>query len=71
MGSGQMAKEGLTNPPNKYNISAMAQLNCRKCGHAWWPRGPREPVVCPRCKSYEWKKEAKKDEVIPSERQRD
>lgn len=29
---------------------------CVKCGHQWISGLDREPKVCPRCKSYKWKK---------------
>lgn len=30
------------------------RLCCKRCGHEWFPRTDREPVVCPKCKSYKW-----------------
>ena len=38
------------------------KLECKKCGHEWEQR-KRNPVSCPRCKSYTWKvnKEEKKN----------
>jgi len=24
------------------------------CGHMWTPRFPRLPLVCPKCKRYNW-----------------
>ena len=30
------------------------QLHCQRCGHDWFPL-VEEPVVCPRCKSYNWR----------------
>ncbi len=34
---------------------------CKRCKHVWAKKIAREPVVCPRCKSYQWdmKKEKK------------
>jgi len=26
------------------------------CGHEWTPRFPRLPLVCPKCKRYDWNK---------------
>lgn len=28
---------------------------CQKCGHKWSPRA-KNPVQCPRCKTYKWEK---------------
>jgi predicted Zn-ribbon and HTH transcriptional regulator len=28
---------------------------CNKCGHKWDAR-KKNPVVCPRCKRYDWNK---------------
>lgn len=27
---------------------------CKKCGHVWTPRKPREPETCPKCRSPYW-----------------
>lgn len=27
---------------------------CKKCGHAWTPRKPKEPETCPKCRSPYW-----------------
>jgi len=32
------------------------KVQCMRCGWSWVPRKP-EPISCPHCKSYEWKKE--------------
>lgn len=37
------------------------KLLCNNCGHTWYSRTPRKPVVCPRCKSYHWYE--KKEEI--------
>jgi len=31
-------------------------LKClyQDCGHSWTPRFPRLPLVCPKCKRYNW-----------------
>lgn len=29
-------------------------LTCLKCGHKWYPKSERLPVVCPACKRYSW-----------------
>lgn len=36
-------------------------LKCGKCGHEWLPR-TKKVVVCPRCHSYKWHPENKKNE---------
>ena len=28
--------------------------DCKRCGHHWRIRFPREPKVCPECKSPYW-----------------
>ena len=30
---------------------------CKKCGHKWESRKD-EPVACPKCKRYDWRKDA-------------
>ncbi|MFH2075366.1 MAG: hypothetical protein ABIJ57_08480 [Pseudomonadota bacterium] len=35
-------------------LKTIKQTECKKCGHAWFPR-VKEPVQCPRCKSLSWK----------------
>jgi predicted Zn-ribbon and HTH transcriptional regulator len=27
---------------------------CKKCGHVWTPRKPKEPETCPKCRSPYW-----------------
>jgi uncharacterized OB-fold protein len=39
----------------------MEMLLCLKCGHKWLPRKGL-PVMCPRCKSYNWHKNKDKGE---------
>jgi predicted Zn-ribbon and HTH transcriptional regulator len=34
--------------------------HCEKCGHQWQQRGATRPVVCPRCKNYNWNKPKRK-----------
>jgi predicted Zn-ribbon and HTH transcriptional regulator len=34
-------------------------LNCKRCGHEWYPARPKLPKVCPKCKSPYWNKERK------------
>ncbi len=31
------------------------QLQCKRCGHLWYPRKP-EIITCPKCKSPYWNK---------------
>lgn len=33
---------------------------CRRCNHEWFPRKTERPVVCPKCHSPYWEKEAAK-----------
>jgi predicted Zn-ribbon and HTH transcriptional regulator len=35
----------------------LPSLECKRCGHQWYPRGPKMPRVCPKCKSPYWNKE--------------
>jgi len=32
-------------------------LHCKRCGHKWYPRTPKKPEVCPKCKSPLWDKD--------------
>ena len=32
----------------------LTKKRCRVCGHEWFPRSPRRPGVCPKCKSANW-----------------
>jgi len=34
----------------------LANFTCKKCGHVWVPRIPN-PQMCPKCKTYTWKKD--------------
>lgn len=36
----------------------ISECHCLHCGHLWIPRKTGKPVVCPRCKHYDWDKEA-------------
>jgi len=29
-------------------------LSCTRCGWTWYPRGPKKPDSCPKCKSRRW-----------------
>lgn len=39
----------------------MTTYKCRLCKHTWQPRGSNviNPLSCPRCKRYDWKKKLK------------
>ena len=39
---------------------ALPTLTCLRCDHSWYPRTPRSPKVCPRCKSPYWNREREK-----------
>src|SRR4051812_42824207 len=30
------------------------ELECKVCGHKWFPRLPRRPIWCPKCNSKNW-----------------
>lgn len=32
----------------------MKKLKCLKCRHEWYPRSPKRPGVCPKCKRKNW-----------------
>jgi len=34
----------------------LPQCKCRRCGHAWYPRKPERPTLCPRCGNAKWDK---------------
>lgn len=34
----------------------MTEYKCNKCGHEWLPRTKNKPLVCPKCKTYNWEK---------------
>lgn len=34
--------------------------HCKRCGHEWETRGDKEPLSCPRCKRYDWKRTKEK-----------
>jgi predicted Zn-ribbon and HTH transcriptional regulator len=38
-----------------YEYTVLVKHVCKKCGHIWVPRIPN-PQMCPRCKTYNWKK---------------
>lgn len=33
----------------------MKRTNCLRCGHEWFAKTDKEPLMCPRCKSYYYK----------------
>ena len=49
----------------------MEKLKCKRCGHQWYPRKPKKPKVCPKCKSPYWNKikgwhlKKKREEIFP------
>lgn len=32
----------------------MKKDKCKRCGHTWFRRTPKKPVLCPSCKSKYW-----------------
>lgn len=32
----------------------MEKDKCKRCGHEWYRRRPKMPVLCPSCKSKYW-----------------
>ncbi len=47
---------------------ALPTLICLRCEHTWYPRTPRHPKVCPKCKSPYWNKEREKRWAIEKAR---
>lgn len=37
----------------------MKQLQCLRCLHKWYPRSPKKPIMCPKCKTLYWETERK------------
>lgn len=35
-------------------MSTVPKLRCSKCGHEWVQRTDHLPIVCPKCKHYDW-----------------
>ncbi len=35
-------------------LRCLRYCNGVPCGHVWYPRTPKRPKVCPRCKSMNW-----------------
>ena len=42
----------------------MPTLHCKRCGHTWYPRTPKEPKVCPKCSSPYWNKEYTRQDMV-------
>lgn len=42
----------------------LTALNCKRCGHKWFPRAEKLPVACPKCKSPYWNKSRKKEITV-------
>lgn len=37
------------------NMPPIYPVECKVCGHAWYPRSPDErPRLCPKCHSLRW-----------------
>jgi predicted Zn-ribbon and HTH transcriptional regulator len=50
----------MANLPSPKAFFFFANLQCKRCGHAWLPRQLKAPAMCPRCKSRYWDKPPKK-----------
>jgi len=35
-------------------LSTFSLLKCQACEHGWYPRAPKVPRICPKCKSPFW-----------------
>ena len=42
----------------------LTKKRCRVCGHEWFPRSPRRPGVCPKCKSANWDRKEERKEAL-------
>ena len=38
-----------------HNVQFNGGIQCKRCGHSWYPKGP-EVRICPKCKSPYWDK---------------
>lgn len=45
--------EIIFDPENPFHLP---RFRCLRCGHQWYPRSPKAPVKCPKCKSVIWNK---------------
>lgn len=48
-----MKNEAKPTPTPDYYCQ-QRQRQCKRCGHEWFQRGPRLPVVCPHCRTPWW-----------------
>lgn len=39
----------------------MKKLRCLRCTHTWYPRTPKKPIMCPKCKTLYWDKKKQND----------
>lgn len=44
--------------------AAVPVCSCRKCGHTWLPRTPRNPRRCPNCGAYDWQNPKQRQQRI-------
>ena len=51
-------------------MESIQGYRCKRCGHVWRPRGadpndpnPKDPKVCPKCKSAWWDENRKVKET--------
>jgi predicted Zn-ribbon and HTH transcriptional regulator len=42
------------------------ELDCKRCGHKWYPRRPKAPKVCPECKRDDWQTAPKVTKSVTS-----
>lgn len=41
----------------------MEKKTCLRCKHEWYQRSPKEPVLCPSCKSKYWNQAREENSV--------
>lgn len=40
-------------------MDSITKLTCNRCGKSWWPKSPKLPLQCPKCRSPYWNRERK------------
>jgi endogenous inhibitor of DNA gyrase (YacG/DUF329 family) len=36
------------------NAEPIQKLHCVVCGYNWWPKSPKPPICCARCRRADW-----------------
>jgi len=40
--------------PNRSSTFELPRLHCYRCHYEWFPKTPKAPKVCPKCKDTRW-----------------